>query len=73
MAKRPLSNAGLRGKHKSLQVLRTTFHVLRNRLSVDQASKLSAQLSVLLVGFFYEDWQPATMPHQERTQEAFLS
>lgn len=64
---------GWEDKHKSLQVLRTTFHALRDRLSVDQASKLSAQLPVLLVGFFYEDWQPATMPHKERTKEAFLS
>lgn len=60
-------------KHKSLQVLRTTLHALRDRLSVEQTSKLSAQLPVLLVGFFYEDWKPATMPHKERTKEAFLS
>lgn len=59
-------------KHKVFQALRITLHGLRDRISVDQASKLAAQLPVLLVGFFYEDWQPATTPHKERTKEAFL-
>lgn len=60
-------------KHKSFQVLRITLHALRDRLSVEQASKLSSQLPVLLVGFFYEDWQPATFTHPERSQTAFLA
>ena len=59
-------------KHKSLQVLRATLHTLRDRLSVEQASKLSSQLPLLLVGFFYEDWNPVSMPHKERSKEAFL-
>ena len=60
-------------KHKSFQVLRATLHALRDRLSVDQASKLASQLPVLLAGFFYQDWKPAETPHKERTKAAFLS
>ena len=60
-------------RHKVFQALRITLHGLRDRITVEQASKLAAQLPVLLVGFFYEDWQPATTPHKERTREAFLA
>lgn len=63
----------MKDKHKSFQVLRTTLHALRDCLSVEQASKFSSQLPILLVGFFYEDWQPASMPHIERSKKAFLA
>ncbi|EDX82920.1 hypothetical protein S7335_98 [Synechococcus sp. PCC 7335] len=60
-------------RHKVFQALRITLHGLRDRISVNQASKLAAQLPVLLVGFFYEDWQPAATPHKERTKAAFFA
>ena len=67
------SDLGWDDKHKVFQSLRITLHALRDRITVEQASKLASQLPVLLIGFFYEDWQPATTPHKERTKEAFLS
>ena len=64
---------GWEDKHRVFQVLRATLHALRDRLTVDQASKLASQFPVLLAGFYYEDWRPATTPHKERTKEAFLA
>lgn len=66
------SDLGWEDKHKVFQALRITLHALRDRITVDQASKLASQLPILLIGFFYEDWQPASTPHKERTKEAFL-
>ncbi|MEN8444944.1 MAG: DUF2267 domain-containing protein [Cyanobacteria bacterium J06555_13] len=60
-------------KRKVLQALRITLHALRDRLSVDQASKLAAQFPILLSGIYYENWMPATTPHKERTKDAFVS
>lgn len=60
-------------KRKVLQALRVTLHALRDRLSVEQSGNFSAQLPLLLVGLYYENWMPSTVPHKERTKEAFLT
>ena len=53
--------------------LRTTLHALRDRLTVDEAAHLGAQLPMLVRGIYYEDWHPAGKPLRERTAEAFLA
>ena len=44
------------------RALRAVLHTLRDRLTVDVAAKLAAQLPTLIRGVYYEDWDPAA-PH----------
>lgn len=55
------------------RVLRGYFHVLRDRLTVDEAAQLAAQLPHLLRGVFYEGWDPSRTPETYRDRETFLS
>ena len=48
------------------------LHALRDRLTVDEASHLGAQLPMLVRGIYYEGWKPAATPHRERTLDEFL-
>lgn len=63
---------GTDDKHRAFQGLRVTLHVLRDRLTVEEAAHLGAQLPVLLAGFYYEDWKPASNPSKERSKDEFL-
>jgi uncharacterized protein (DUF2267 family) len=52
--------------------LRSVLHALRNRLTVDEAADLGAQLPLLIRGLYYEGWDPSSTPVKERHKEAFL-
>lgn len=54
------------------RTLRATVHALRDRLTVDEAAQLAAQLPDLLRGIYYEGWDPSATPVRERTREQFL-
>ena len=49
------------------------LHALRDRLPVDQAAALAAQLPMLVRGFYYEGWHPHGKPVKERHKEEFLA
>jgi uncharacterized protein (DUF2267 family) len=55
------------------RVLRAYFHVLRDRLTIDEAAQLAAQLTHLLRGVFYEGWDPSRKPETYRDRDTFLS
>lgn len=55
------------------RVLRAYFHVLRDRLTVDEAAHLAAQLPHLLRGVFYDGWDPSKTPQTYRDRDTFLS
>ena len=59
-------------RHKAYSALRATLHALRDRLTVDEAAQLAAQLPLLIRGIYYENWRPAGTPLKERHQEQFL-
>lgn len=63
---------GIEDKHKTFQGLRATLHVLRDRLTVEEAAQLGAQLPILLAGYYYENWRPGATPTKERSKEEFL-
>jgi uncharacterized protein (DUF2267 family) len=52
--------------------LRVVLHTLRDRLPVDTAAKLAAQLPTLIRGIYYEDWDPSRTPLPIHDVDAFL-
>ena len=52
--------------------LRTVLHALRDRLTIEEAVQLGAQLPMLVRGFYYEGWTLKGKPHKERRKEVFL-
>jgi uncharacterized protein (DUF2267 family) len=63
---------GSEDRRYAYRVLRGYFHVLRDRLTVDEAAQLAAQLPHLLRGVFYEGWNPSRTPETYRDRETFL-
>jgi uncharacterized protein (DUF2267 family) len=59
-------------KDHAYLALRATLHALRDRLTVDEVAQFAAQLPMLVRGFFYEGWNPATKPARVRHKAQFL-
>ena len=55
--------------HRAWHGLRAVLHVLRDRLTVEEAVALGAQLPMLLRGAYYEGWRPAATPVRMRSLE----
>ena len=59
-------------REKAFKALRGTLHALRDRLPVNSAAQVGAQLPILLSGFYYEGWKPAATPRKDRSQKEFI-
>ena len=57
--------------HKAYCALRAVLHVLRDRLPVSEAAHLGAQLPMLVRGFYYDEWKPASTPVKFKTPQEF--
>jgi uncharacterized protein (DUF2267 family) len=55
------------------RVLGAALHALRDRLTVDMAAHLGAQLPLLIRGLYYDQWHPAGKPEKQRHQDEFLA
>ena len=64
--------AKLHDREAAFKALRGTLLALRDRMPVDQAAHIGAQLPAMLRGFYYEGWKPAAVPRKDRTQNEFL-
>lgn len=60
-------------RHKAFEAFKTTMHVLRDRLPVNEAVHVSAQLPAIITGFYFEGWKPASTPTKFRNREDFLN
>lgn len=59
-------------RQEAYLALRGVLHALRDRLQVNEAVQLGAQLPMLVRGFYYEGWRPSATPRRERHRGQFL-
>ncbi len=63
---------GVEDRQYAYRAMRAVLHTLRDRLTVDVAAKLAAQLPTLIRGIYYEDWDPSRTPLPIHEVEVFL-
>lgn len=66
-------NLDLDSEQDAYSALRSVLHVLRDRLTPQEAVDLGAQLPVLLRGVYYEGWRLTKKPMKARSQKIFLT
>ena len=62
------------GPHRQLawHTLGAVLRTLRDRLPIEVAAHLGAQLPILVRGIFYDQWLPTREPQKWRSREEFL-
>jgi uncharacterized protein (DUF2267 family) len=59
-------------KQVAWKVLSTVLHKVRDRLSVNLAAHLGAQLPLLVRGVYYDQFEPSKMPSECRSRDEFV-
>lgn len=59
-------------KQVAWKVLSTVLHKLRDRLSINLAAHLGAQLPLLVRGVYYDQFEPSKMPSECRSRDEFV-
>lgn len=57
--------------HVAYEACRAVFHVLRDQMSLEGSSLLTAQLPLLLRGVYFEGWNPGVPKKHIRTASDF--
>ncbi len=63
---------GTDDRRYAYHVLRAFLHTLRDRLTVDEAAQLAAQLPELIRGIYYDGWDPSSTPMSYHDADSFL-
>jgi uncharacterized protein (DUF2267 family) len=63
---------GIDDEQRACLALRAGLHALRDRLTVEEAAHLAAQLPVAIRGLFFEGWHPGGKRPRMRSRESFL-
>ena len=64
---------GWSSKRSTLRLMRITLHRIRDHLQVDEVAQVSAQLPIMVRGFFFEGWVPKHTPIRERHASDFIA
>jgi uncharacterized protein (DUF2267 family) len=56
-------------RNQSYNALRAVLHAVRDRLTVEEAAQLSAQLPLLVRGIYFEGWAPSRVPVKMHREE----
>ncbi|HPL62233.1 MAG: DUF2267 domain-containing protein [Syntrophales bacterium] len=67
-----MDEEGWEDRHRAYLALRAALQTLRDRLTMEEAIHLSAQLPMLIRGFYMEGWEPGDKPVRWRTKREFL-
>jgi uncharacterized protein (DUF2267 family) len=62
----------LNNPNQAYGALRGVLHALRDRLTVDEAAHLAAQMPDMVRGIYYDGWKPAALPNNIRTRNEFI-
>ncbi len=57
------------GRHEAYRDLRAFLQTIRDRLTVDLAAELGAQLPMLIRGVYFEAWAPSRAPVKMKAEE----
>ena len=68
-----MDRLGWTDPQRAYHALWTVLHALRDRLPVNHAAALGAQLPMLVRGIFYEGWHPNRTPVKDRKKVDFLA
>ena len=68
-----MERMGWDDRERAYAGLRAVLHALRDRLIVDEAFDLAAELPLILRGVYFEGWDRGRCPTSERTKEEFLA
>ncbi|MFP4162888.1 MAG: DUF2267 domain-containing protein [Chitinispirillaceae bacterium] len=71
--KEVMQEMGIDSKKRAYMALRAVLHTLRDRLPVDEAADLGAQLPLLVRGIYYDEWDPSGTPVKDRHLDEFLN
>lgn len=67
------SQPEIQSEEQAYTVLRVVLHALRDRLRLDEVVAVSAQLPMLIRGFYFEGWKPQLeVPRSLESPEDFL-
>ena len=67
-----MGELGTDDRRIAFNALRAALHALRDRVGLENAVHLGAQLPMLLRGAYYEGWHPAGTPTRERRLADFI-